>query len=45
MQGEIGKKLLVPEIIGFELVALKSVYYRQNACHQESMCEQTVSRF
>ena len=32
------KKVFVSWIIAFELVALNSVCYDQNTCHQQSMC-------
>ena len=45
MQQAIEKKLFVSYIISFELVAVNCLYYKENTCHTQSVCEQTVLRF
>ena len=32
------KKSFVSEIIAYELVALSCLYYKENACHRQTMC-------
>ena len=39
------RKVFVFEIIASELIALDCLYYEENTCHPQGMCEQTVLRF
>ena len=45
MQKKSQKESFASEIIVSELVALNCVYYDENTCHRQSMCQQTVLRF
>ena len=38
MHKKIRKKFLVYKKIASELVALNCLYYKENTCHQHSMC-------
>ena len=42
---KIEKKFFVFEIISSELLTLNILYEGENACHQQSMCQQTILGF
>ena len=44
MQKKIEKKFLVSQIIASEMAAVNCLYYEGNACHNKSMCSETVLR-
>ena len=45
MQQTIGKESFVSNINQFQLVAGNCLYYKENTCDRQSMCEQTVLTF
>ena len=45
MQEKIEKESFISNINPFELVAVNRLYYKENTCHRQYMCEQTVLRF
>ena len=44
MEEKVEKKFFVFQIIVTDLAAANSHYYKENTCHRQSMCQQTVLR-
>ena len=44
MEEKDEKKFFVFQIIVTDLAAASSHYYKENTCHRQSMCQQTVLR-
>ena len=44
MQQTIAKEYFVSNTNPFYLVAVDCLYYKENTCHRQSMCEQTALR-
>ena len=45
MQKKFEEYFFFSEPIAHELVVLNSLYYEENTCHRQSMCEQLIVRF